>query len=316
MATTLKLSDSINFAQAFGGWRGLALGNASEPAITCANIILQTLVAAPFTWNWNRASVTFLTSGGTQDYTPASSTFGVIEKASYVLAANITNTALTNNVATYTAVNSFIVGTNVSVTGSTNSTVFNVVNKPIVSATPTSFTINITNANIASAADTAVAVLTTNSVPGSLTEISNVINVLGSGNELGTPSFIAPQVDDNSGNITFRILPIPDQVYQITIVFQKRIPQLINSLSSTWAPIPDHYSFIYQYGFLALICAYFSDSRYMQFINKFVAGVLGAAEGLSENQKNVFSRAWYNSVTEQQFTNLRTAQGVEGLGKA
>jgi hypothetical protein len=316
VANTLTLQNSINWSQTFGGWRGLALGVQNEPAITCANIILQTMLGAPFCWNWNRSSVQFLTTIGIQDYVTVAASFGFIEKASYVLASRITNTALTANVATYTSANSFAVGTNVTITGTTNGAgVFNIINQPIVSATSTQFTIAITNSNIGSASDTGTAVLNSSGVTGSLTEISNVINVLGSGNELGTPAYIAPQVDDNAGNITFRILAIPDQVYQITIVYQKRIPALMNSLGSTWAPIPDHYSFIYQYGFLALIAAYFSDNRYGFFSQKFVAGLLGAAEGLSEDQKNVFSRAWYNSVTEQQFTNLRTEQGVQGLGR-
>lgn len=316
MATTITLANSISFSQTFGGWRGLSLGTSGEPAITSGNIIMQTILGAPFCWNWNRSSATFLTTAGTQDYATAAPTFGFIEKASYVLAANITATALTSNVATYTAVNTFVAGTTVTVTGCTNGgSVFNVTNGVIATASSSQFTIAITNGNIGSASESnAVAVLTTPQTAGSRSEISNVINVLGAAVEQGTPSYIAPQVDDNSGNITFRLLPLPDTVYQVNVVFQKRIPSLMTTTASTWAPIPDHYSYIYQNGFLALIMAYFNDHRWQQFSQKFVAGLLGASEGLSEDQKNVFSRTWYNTITEQQFTGLRTTQGVQGLG--
>lgn len=310
MATTITLQGSMNYIQSFGGFRPLNVGVNNEPAVTAMNIILQTIIGAPFCWNWNRNSTTFMTSIGVQDYPTATATFGFIEKASYVLAANVTNTSLTTNVATYTAANTFVAGNVVTVTGCTNAgATFNVTNATIVSASTTQFTVAIIHANVGGQAETGTA------TSGSVFEVSNILNVLGSGNESGTPSFIAPQSDDNSGNITFRILPLPDQTYQANVIFQKRIAALATGPSSTWAPIPDHYSYIYQSGFAALMFSYFNDPRWQIYNQKFVASLLGAAEGLSEDQKNVFSRTWYNSITEQQFTGLRTQQGVAGLGQ-
>lgn len=300
----------MNYVQCFGGFRPLNIGTNNEPAVTAANIVIQTILGAPFTWNWNRSQVSFLTSVGVQDYSTAAASFGWIEKASYVLAATITNTSLTSNVATYTSANTFTAGNTVTVTGSTNGgSTFNVTNQPVVSASGTQFTVAITHANIGSAPDTGTA------TSGNVFEVSNIMNVLGQGNESGTPAFIAPQTDDNAGNISFRILPLPDQTYQATVLFQKRIPSLISGPSSTWAPVPDHYSYVYQSGFCALMMAYMNDVRWTQFSQRFVAALLGAAEGLTEDQKNVFSRTWYNSITEQQFTGLRTQQGVGALGQ-
>lgn len=315
MASTITLGGSINYTQTYGGWRGLALGTSNEPAITCANIVMQTILGAPFCWNWNRSSVTFLTTAGTQDYSTPAATFGFIEKASYVLAASITQTSLTSNIATYTAANSFVQGTTVTITGCTNNAVFNVTNGTIVTASSTQFTIAITHGDIAPASESAgVAILTSIQTAGSRTEISNTLNVIGAGAEQGTPSFVAAQLDDNAGNITFRVLPVPDTVYQVTVIFQKRIPALMSSTSATWAPIPDHYSYIYQNGFTAMIMAYFNDHRWPQFSGKFLAGLLGAAEGLSEDQKNIFARNWYNRLAEEQATNLRTTQGIQSYG--
>ena len=308
MANTVTVQGSINFSQAFLGWKQLGIGTNFEPAITSANIILQTIIGPPFRWNWNRGSVVVNATAGTQDYITSAASFGFIEKASYQIpAATITNTALANGVATYTATNTFQVGDIVSVTGSTNgSGVFNVTNQTIVAPVSSSlFTVLINSTNVGSAGDTGTAVV------GTTTEISEVMNILGTGAEQGTPNMIAPQIDDNAGNITFRLLPVPNRAYTVTVQYQKRISNLISSLSNTWAPIPDHYSYIYQWGFLALMQAYNYDTRWAQSSQKFVAALLGAAEGLDEQQKNIFQAAWLNTITEQQFRSQETTQGVQ-----
>lgn len=307
MANTITLTSSVNYAQSFGGFRPLAIGNNNEPVLTAGNLVLQTILA--FSWNWNRDRVTFPTTPGIQDYKQPASTFGYIEKAAYSIpAATITNTIANGTVATYTAANTFQVGDLVTVSGTTNgSGGFNISAQPIASATASQFTVNI-NLSATTAADTGTATV------GTTSEISNMRNVLGTGNELGTPTFLAPQVDDNAGNITFRMLPIPNRIYNVEIIYQKRIPQLMNALTSTWAPIPDHYSYLYQPGFLALMMTFWNDPRAEIFNRKFVATVLGAVEGLEEEQKNIFQAAWLSSVTEMQVSGIKAQQGRQGLG--
>lgn len=306
MANTITLGGSINWAQSYTGFKSLTVGTSSEPAVSSANIILQTMIGPPFAWNWNRSAVTLTTAAGTQDYATAAATFGFIEKADYKIpAATITNTALTAGIATYTATNTFQAGDLVTVTGSTNgSGVYNVTNQAIQSATGSLFTVLINHANVGSGADTGTAIV------GTTTEISEVTTILGTGSERGAPNKIAPQIDDNAGNITFRILPTPDRVYTVNVIFQKRIPSLISSTSSSWAPLPDHYEYIYQWGFLALMLAYNQDARWTQANQKFVGGLLGAAEGLSEEDKNIFQAAWLGTITEQQVTGMKAQQGV------
>src|SRR6266576_2149814 len=106
MATTITIGGSIGFSQSYCGFKSLTIGTNSEPAISSANILIQTIIGPPFSWSWNRSSATFNTVAGTQDYSQAVATFGFIEKASYKIpSAAITNTALTSGVATYTATN-------------------------------------------------------------------------------------------------------------------------------------------------------------------------------------------------------------------
>lgn len=317
MASTITINGSIGWAQSYGGYKALTIGVNNEPAITSANIVLQTLLNPPFVWNWNRSTVSFLTTAAVQDYKQAVAAFGFIEKASYTQGASVTNTSLTTNVATYTAVNSFVAGNLVTVVGATNNVVFNVIAQPILSANGTTFTVAITHANISGASEAAAIAANVSpgaaGVAGAVSEISNISMVLGSGAEQGTPTFIAPQIDDNAGNITFRLLPIPDQVYYVTVTFQNSAA-LISSPAATWAPLPDKYSSIYQWGFLSLCLSYFGDAKWEAANRKFVTMLLGVAEGLTEEQKNTFQTAWLNSISEVSATSFKTQQGVQSRG--
>lgn len=310
MSNTITLGQSISWAQTYTAYRTLTVGANSEPAVSSSNIILQTILGPPFVWNWNRSSVTFNTTAGTQDYATAAATYGFIEKASYKIpAATITNTVLTSGVATYTATNTFKAGDKVTITGTTNgSGVLNIAAQVIKSATSSQFTVLINTPNVVTAADTGTAIV------GTTTEISETVNILGTGSELGSPAKLAPQSDDNAGNITFRLLPIPDRVYIVEVIFQKKIPALITATTDKWSPIPDQYSYIYQWGFLALMLAYNGDARWMQANQKFVSGLLGVAEGLTEDQRNIFQAAWLNTITEQQVVTGRAQTAPERRG--
>jgi hypothetical protein len=312
MSTTITLANSIAFAQAFAGFKSLNIGNSNEPAITAGNIVLQTVLGPPFAWNWNRTSSASLitTVTGQQDYPVSASSFGWLEKADYrIPTASITNTQLASGTATYTAANKFQAGDQVTVTGTTNgSGIFNVTNATIVTASSSQFTLNINSSNVVSAGDTGTATV------GTTTEITQIVNVLGSGTELGAPVNIAPQLDDNAGNITFRLLPIPGRVYTVGTIWQNRIPALMTSLSSTWAPIPDHYSFIYQAGFTALMLAYTHDPKWQQFNQQFIARLLSTSEGWNADQRNVFLNTWIMQTEQMQAQNLVTMQGAQARG--
>ena len=134
------------------------------------------------------------------------------------------------------------------------------------------------------------------------------------GFEQRRPQSIAAQLDDNSGNITFRLLPVPDAIYTATVTFQKKSPALFSSLSTTWTPIPDQYSYIYNYGFLALTLAYNDDPRFPMFNQKFVAHLLGTQQGLTETERNLFIDTW-NLITRQEaLMGIKTQQGRQALG--
>lgn len=103
----------------------------------------------------------------------------------------------------------------------------------------------------------------------------------------GQPQFIAARLDDNAGNITFRLLPVPDKAYTVTLTSQKSAPIFAN-LTDTWAPIPDYFSYLYLQGFIAKTYEYFADERFPSAMQLFVKQLLAANEGLDESQKNIY----------------------------
>lgn len=236
MASTIQLQQTIAWAAPFVNFRPLALGTNSEPAMSSANTILQTILGAPFAWPWNRKTVSFTTTAGQQDYSVAVSDLGYVELAAV-------------NLPTGSAPNTFPMG---------------------------------------------------------------IVTILGQATEQGRPHTIARQLDDDNGNLTFRLLPVPDQVYTVTITYQKAAP-LFTSTIQTWA-IPDCYSYIYQWGFLALMQMYADDPRFQVANQKFVATLLSAADGLDDQDKALFVSDWNNFTNTMMAGSMRKQQAVESLG--
>lgn len=144
-----------------------------------------------------------------------------------------------------------------------------------------------------------------------ITEIKQDLTV---GSEQGQPVSMAAQLDDGAGNITFRFLPVPDGVYMITPYVQKSPPSLFTSLSGTWTPIPDKFEYLYNWGFLALAMAYDDDARFPIINQKFIAHLLGAQQGLSETEKNLFLETWNIQTRQIQNSQIKSQQGRQALG--
>jgi hypothetical protein len=234
--STIELQNTYNWAYGFTQFEPLSVtAAAGEPALTNANTVYQAILGPPFRWNFNRSTVSFPCTAGTQDYATSVPTFGFIESASTTLSG-----------ASY-----------------------------------------------------------------AIDEVKQTLTVSAA---QGRPKSIAAQIDNNSGTITFRLIPVPDQAYTVTVTFQAAALTLFTGLSQTWAPIPDKFSYIYNYGFLALSLAYADDARFPMFNQKFVAHLLGAQQGLTETERNLFIDTW-NLITRQENLNaIKTQQGRASLG--
>src|ERR1035437_468135 len=57
--STVRISDTMEFTKKLSFNRLSALGNSLEPALTAAQIVMNTILSPPFTWWWNNKELSF-----------------------------------------------------------------------------------------------------------------------------------------------------------------------------------------------------------------------------------------------------------------
>lgn len=231
MGATLTINDTINFVQPYLGFYPLAVNSTPYPAVHIANTVAQVMLAPPFKWRWNRNTVSFTATSGTQDYTQSVSDFGFIEKAQ-VKDVNNNNT---------------------------------------------------------------------------WKEIQNRLD-LSLDSATSCPKNICAVLDDNAGNITFRLMPVPGAAYPVTVQYQKAQP-LFTLLTNTWAPLPDFMFYVYSLGFMAFALLYKGDSRFPGAMQQFATTLIANSEGLTESEMNIFLQTWSGITNTVALTALKQAQG-------
>lgn len=125
------------------------------------------------------------------------------------------------------------------------------------------------------------------------------------------PSALAPQNDDNLGNITFRLKEIPNKAYTVAGDYQKKAP-LLTSPAQTFSPFPDEFSFVYGWGNLAVMSLLVNDSRFPIFNQFFLSRLLALQSGLDEQAKNLFVGNWMammGTVAKAQSDSTRNLTG-------
>lgn len=239
MAVTNTLLRSIGVAQNY--LKGSPLtgiqGNPLEPGASIGDYTRQFMLAPPFGWRWNRSTVTFNTTAGTQDYAKSIPTFGWLEIAT-------------------------------------------------------------TNDNKGSA--------------GSVVGLQVRLNESEDSSQ-ATPRYISARIDDDTGNITFRLMPVPDAVYTVTVTYQNSAPTFTN-LSDTWSPIPDFMSNIYNYLFRAFAYEYFDDPRFAFTFQMGLKQLMAASEGLTDTQKNIYLQDFLSNAREQSAVGMRTQISTQARG--
>lgn len=121
---------------------------------------------------------------------------------------------------------------------------------------------------------------------GNIFQLKNRLN-LSEESVQNRPIEIAARLDDDTGNITFRLFPIPEKNYTLNISYQKSSPIFLN-LTDTWSPIPDYFSYLINQGFLAKVYEFCNDERFLPTMQLFVRQVVAANNGLDETQLNIF----------------------------
>jgi hypothetical protein len=299
-----QLLNTVEWAKRFVNRRPLANGNYLEPAVTSANTIMQTILGAPFRWRWNRVVTGFVTTTGQQDYTIFNWTASTPVSIGYVL---VDTNGFSQQVTTPGTTGSSIPSFNSTVGGTTTDGTAIWTNKGLIGGTglSTSYRFGwIENASLKEQDP--------NTCQLEWRQISPKIDLaLDSG--AGRPSFISGEFDDANGNVTFRLMPAPDKAYPISITIQQK-PPIMDGLESTWSPIPDEYSRLYNWGFLSLIYMFADDPRFVAANQKFIANLLSTAGGLTETEMNIWLNNW-QAITGQPITlagNIQ--QGRAGRG--
>lgn len=298
--SSITLLNTIEWAKKLVFLRPSAIGNQLEPAVTNANLILQTILGAPFAWRWNRTITGFFTVPGQQDYFLFNWTvlaqvqvgYNLVDSngnAQVAIQAGLTGTftPVWNTTKGGTTVDNGVIWQNKGSLGTTFSTTY-----AFDWIETASIQVNDPNTNCAR-----------------WIQISPQIN-LALDSAQARPNSISAQIDDGLGNITFRMMPVPDKVYPVSLTIQSK-PPIITSLNQTWSPIPDEYSRLYEWGFLSLMFLFADDPRFQLANQKFVSSLLASNQGLTQTQVNIFLNNW-QAITGQPMVNQeRTNQGIQ-----
>jgi hypothetical protein len=239
MASNITIQQTLNWIQAFIVQRpftGVA-GITNEPALTCANYIMQTILQPPFKWEWNRlvlpAAIT--TVVGQSDYQVAISNYGWLEKATLVNPAPIGNE-------------------------------------------PPNFELLI-------------------------------YQILAKDGQQNRPTSIAVLVDNGDGYITFRLFPVPDEVYTVDLDIQKAPIVATSFGGTTWAPIPDKFAFLYEAGMKAMAQMMYNQQLGLSNLEIFFRQLVAASAGLSEMEKAIFLEDSLRATRMQQNELQAATQG-------
>ena len=123
------------------------------------------------------------------------------------------------------------------------------------------------------------------------------------------PASIAAMVQYPDGSVLLRLNTIPDMDYTLRGFYQGA-PVPMTSMASTWNPIPDNLSYIYDWGYLSLLGMLIKDQRVPYFGQRFVAHLLGNQSGLSATQRNIFIGNWLELIRDPLAAQAKTQQSV------
>lgn len=122
-----------------------------------------------------------------------------------------------------------------------------------------------------------------------------------------TPTLIAPQYDDNQGNITFRVNSVPDGDYTTFLDIQNAAP-LITSPAQTFTPLSDYFGYLFNKGMLSEGALLVNDSRFSIWRSEWIAQCLATQDGLDAQAKDMFYNQFMNTT--------RTVQRSQDMAKS
>lgn len=127
------------------------------------------------------------------------------------------------------------------------------------------------------------------------------------------PTEVAPQYDDNQGNITFRINSVPDKAYTLYIDFQQKAP-LVTGPTQPLGTISDENADLFFEGMLTWASLLVNDARFPIFEKQFISHLLSRQDGLDEQSKAIFMGEWMQVVRSVQRSQSSAQNGNAGRG--
>lgn len=309
-----NLGNSIDWSLAYTEGSPLDAWTGFNPAITIMAMVRNQFFSPPFTWGWNRAENSAIsTVAGTQDYTIPLTDFGFLEKVSLTdVNGNIfeikdiynsyslskTSTAVAARARpNAAAVISSLVGTSI--------------NLRFMSVPEAVYLINLTYQK--------------NPInPGPYT-LSSVGNVSG-GNTPYTGVFDTTAFPSGAfatikgfatpaNNGTFAVVSATSSLLTVANAAGASETAKAYVINGSWAPIPDYYSDVYNNLFLAEALAATDDVRSQVYRQRGVAALVAKSEGLTEMQKSIYIQQMLNLNRDASAVTLKLQQSVQGRGQ-
>ena len=324
-ASTRRIIDTINWAKRLCFNHNPVIGNSLEPALTSANIVLQTILSPPFTWWWDTNEITFnastiAPSASATAATLASGVLTVTAANSFGVGALLLGSAFAGGLI---ALNGLLVSVQSVIGTFPNYTGFTaLVTLPDGTDTTGTFTSTTTQDyvvappagyNPAGGATTGwfshiehASVYDIGATVPDWKELT-VKNNLSLSSVPGRSTFLSPESEDANGNVTFRLMPAPNKNYPIAVHAMLTPPQ-ITSVNQTWAPLPDYLENVYSLGFLGWMMAFNDDPRAAMYNSQFKAALLARQDGLTQEEKDIFLNNWDMLTNTQQ---MQRTQGTQ-----
>lgn len=305
------LQGTINWAQAFIQYSPLTAGTGSEPAISIASMIRNSIMNAPFTWSWNRIEdSTTPTVVGTQDYTINLTNFAFLEKVSLtdplgaiweikdIYNTNALSKSKTQQRPSAISVINSTPGTSVKFRFQGVPDKIYTINLTYQGLSPQFGPFTVNSAANASAGNTAyTGIFTAASFPA------------------GQTATISGFVTNVSNNGTFVIVSSNSTTLVLANAFGVAEAISATAINGGWSPIPDQYSDVYNNLFLSeAFEAVGEENDAARYRQRGVAALLSKAEGLTETQRNAWTQQWISRSTEAAAATLRVQQGGQARG--
>lgn len=300
MASTRTVQQTLTWASQFVNLRPMTLGTGFEPALTIANLVLQTILGPPFRWRWNRDMYTASLSAAAQD-------FSISFNSNSPVAISAASQA---DPVSMTTASSPATGTLVTIGGGTGNWVAVNGMWVLTKTAGTTFTIPVVSTAFGAVTGTLTYTLASSvfgflerasaTAGGRTWQVKDISAELPVVSETGRPQFIAAQ-SQSVDAVTFRVSPVTDQAYTMNMTSQRKAPTM-TSLSDTWSPVPDEYAFVYNHGFLAMAMLYADDPRWTVELPRFIVSLVGISQGLSDTEKNIFLDAWLHPISRARKT--------------